>query len=91
VTYQPQGQGQRRRSVFVPAGAETALREAIEAEYGGVSGWWVRSLTPGRRGPHAWDINTLPDVGESSQTVDAGVFAEPATERGMAVRAPPDG
>ena len=48
ITYQPPGQGHKRRSVFTPEGAAAAVRHGIEAEWGKPIVWRVRLLTYGK-------------------------------------------
>jgi hypothetical protein len=51
ITYQPAGQGQKRHTVYVPTGAEAAVRHAVEGHYSGIVSWRVRSFTSGRKDP----------------------------------------
>lgn len=57
VQYQLRRQGMHVREALAPAGAEAALRAAIEAEHGELVQWRVQSFTPGRE--------VLPDFGKS--------------------------
>jgi hypothetical protein len=69
ITYQPAGQGHKRRTVYTPAGAEAAVRYAIEAETGHPVLWRVRVLTYGRKDSlNLGKLITYPTVGESSAT-----------------------
>jgi hypothetical protein len=57
VRYQLRGQGMHVREALAPAGAEAALRAAIEAEHGDLVQWHVLPFTPGRE--------VIPELGKS--------------------------
>ncbi len=57
VLYQLRGQGMHVREALAPAGAEAALRAAIEAEHGELVQWHVLPFTPGRE--------VIPELGKS--------------------------
>jgi len=73
VTYQPAGQGYKRRIAYCLAGAEAAVRHAIEAETGKPVIWRVRMLTYGRRKDTLTPGNTItyPALGASSPDLPA--------------------
>ena len=66
ITYQLAGQGHKRRFVLAPAGAERAVRHAIEAKHGEPVAWRVRRLTSGKKDSPMPGKEILPDLGTSS-------------------------
>jgi hypothetical protein len=73
VTYQSPGQGLRQRTAFIPAGAEIALRTAVEAKYGEVSRWRVWSFDDRSGEEFPIKGNQLfTEMGKSFPLLDAG-------------------
>jgi hypothetical protein len=89
--FQPPGPGHKPRAVFALAGAEAAVRDAIEAKVGAVTVWRVRRLTRGREDiPTTGKSVIYPGAGESFD-VPGLIWAGPTLESMDHTYHPPDG